>query len=43
MLPLRVFERIVAVERSERFPVTRSIACTLPWREVKLAVGATPF
>lgn len=43
MLPLRVFERIVAVEWTGDCPVTRSVACTLPWREVKLAVGVTPF
>lgn len=43
MLPLRVFERIVVVEWTGVSPVTRSVACTLPWREVKLAVGGTPF
>jgi len=43
MLPLRVFERIVAVERTELFPVTRSVVSTLPWREVNLAVGGRPF
>jgi hypothetical protein len=44
MLPLRVFERIVAIERTELFPVTRSVVFTLPWRELNLAVGGgTPF
>ena len=43
MLPLRVFERIVAIERPRLSPVTRSIVSMLPWRELNLAVGGTPF
>ncbi|SRR6266702_2391384 len=43
MLPLRVSERIVAVERTDESPIMRSVACMLPWRELNLAVGGAVF
>ena len=41
VLPRRVSERIVAVERTEESPITRSVACMPPWRELNVAVGGT--
>jgi hypothetical protein len=41
VLPPRVSERIVAVERTEESPITRSVACMPPWRELNFAVGGS--